>query len=316
MPEVVTLGETMAVFDGITTGPLRYISTYERHSGGAETNVAVGVVRLGHSAGWISRLGDDEFGKFILNFFRGEGVDVSQVKMDPYNPTGIFFRQQNEVGESKNFYYRKGSAASFLSVEDLDEAYIKQAKYLHVTGITPALSPSCCETVEKAMEIARKNGVRVSFDPNLRLKLWSKDEAKKTLLRLMVLADIVLPGIDECQILFDTTNDEEIFKIISSFGADTVVIKLGPEGAVGFKGGEKVVAPGFPVKRVVDPFGAGDAFAAGFLAGQLKNWSFKESLTLANAVGALAVTVKGNVEAMPTLEEAQRFIQGKQDVNR
>ncbi|WP_207724724.1 PfkB family carbohydrate kinase [Thermanaerosceptrum fracticalcis] len=103
MPEVVTLGETMAVFDGITTGPLRYISTYERHSGGAETNVAVGVVRLGHSAGWISRLGDDEFGKFILNFFRGEGVDVSQVKMDPYNPTGIFSASRTKLEKVKTF---------------------------------------------------------------------------------------------------------------------------------------------------------------------------------------------------------------------
>ncbi|MDK2986759.1 MAG: 2-dehydro-3-deoxygluconokinase, partial [Clostridia bacterium] len=170
MPEVVTLGETMVVFDGVRKGPLRYVETYERHSGGAETNVAVALIRLGHSAGWISRVGDDEFGEYIISFFRGEGVDTSQVKIDPENPTGIFFRQRWENGENENFYYRKGSAASLLGPEDIDEEYISRAKYLHVTGITPALSSSCFAAVEKAVQVAKENKVKVSFDPNIRLK--------------------------------------------------------------------------------------------------------------------------------------------------
>lgn len=315
MPELVTLGETMAVFDGIYSRPLRYVSTYTMHTGGAETNVAVGVVRLGHSAGWISRLGDDEFGKYIFNFFRGEGLDLSQVKIDPENPTGIFFRQRKPNGENKNFYYRKGSAASFLSPEDIDENYIKNAKWLHVTGITPALSESCCKAVEKAMSVAKENGVIVSFDPNLRLKLWTEEEARKTLLKLMCMADIVLPGIDECMILFGTDDIEVLHKKITELGPSKVIFKLGTKGAIGFEGNEKVVAPGFKVK-VVDSFGAGDAFAAGFIAAQLKGWNLERTLTLANALGAIAVTVEGNIESLPTLEEAQMFINGQEAINR
>lgn len=315
MPELVTIGETMVVFDGEMPGPLSYVSKYERHTGGAETTVAVGVVRLGHSAGWVSRLGNDEFGKYVLKSFRGEGLDVSQVKIDSQNPTGIFFRQHQANGERRNFYYRKGSAASYLCPEDIEEDYIKKAKYLHITGITPALSQSCLKAVEKAMKIAKENGVKVSFDPNLRLKLWGKQEAKETILELIRLADIVLPGIEECLVLFDTDDIHALFKLILNMGPEVVVIKTGADGAVGIQGDEIVKVPGFKVKTI-DPFGAGDAFAAGFLAGQLKKWDLKTSITLANALGAMAVTVNGNVEGLPTLEEAHMFISGQNEINR
>ncbi|MEW6624668.1 MAG: sugar kinase [Bacillota bacterium] len=315
LPDLVTIGETMVVFDGSKPGPLSYIESYERHTGGAETTVAVGVVRLGHTAGWISRLGNDEFGKYVLKTFRGEGLDVSQVQLDNYNPTGIFFRQRQANGEIKNFYYRKGSAASCMGPQDIKEEYIKQAKYLHVTGITPALSESCRKAVEYAMKVAKNNGVKVSFDPNLRLKLWTKEDAQKTLLELMRLADIVLPGIEECRVLFGTDKVDTLFERITAMGPDTVVIKTGSDGAVGLQKDERVEVPGFRVK-IVDPFGAGDAFAAGFLAGQLKGWNLKKSMVLANALGAMAVTVNGNVEALPTLEEAQMFISGQDGINR
>jgi 2-dehydro-3-deoxygluconokinase len=317
MPDVVTLGETMVVFDGMKHGPLRYVDNYERHTGGAETNVAVGLVRLGHTAGWISRVGKDEFGKYILSFYRGEGVDMSQVIVDPDNPTGIFFRQRLENGESKNFYYRKGSAASFLSPNDLNEEYISHAKFLHVTGITPALSGTCHDTIIHAMQIARKNGVKVSYDPNIRMKLWpSKEKAINTLLSLMQYADIILPGLEECQVLFDTDNINEIISQIESYGVETVVIKLGDNGAVAKRGDEFVEVPGINVPIVVDAFGAGDAFCAGFLAGQLKGYNLKETLDLANTTGAISVTIKGNVEALPTLQEVELFLNGNAEANR
>ena len=317
MPEVVTLGETMVVFDGVRTGPLRYVETYERHSGGAETNVAVALIRLGHSAGWISRVGDDEFGRYIISFFRGEGVDTSQVKIDPQNPTGVFFRQRWESGENENFYYRKGSAASLLTPEDVDEEYISQAKYLHVTGITPALSSSCLATVEKVLRVAKAKGVKVSFDPNIRLKLWPSEEAAaKTLLKLLEYSDLFFPGIDECEILFDTTNLNHIFSKVEALGVETTVVKLGTKGAVARQGNEQVKADSFQVATVSDTFGAGDAFAAGFLAGQLKGWSLREAVVFANAAGALAVTVKGNVEAFPTFKQVEMFIKGQKKINR
>lgn len=316
MPDVITMGETLAVFDASSQGPMRYVSAYERHSGGAETNVAVGITRLGFTTGWISRLGDDEFGRFILYLMRGEGVDVTRVKLDSDNPTGVFFRQRNEIGESINYYYRKYSAASFLSEEDVDEDYIKQAKIFHATGITAALSESCRAALEKAMIIAKKNGLTVSFDPNLRLKLWSIKEARHTLTRLMHFADIVMPGLEECKHLFGTEDVEKVHEILTSYGVRTSIIKLGAEGAVGFDGCQCVASPGFPVKKVVDPFGAGDGFAAGFLAGRLSNKPFDDCLRIANAVGAIAVTVKGNIEAYPTMRELNNFLSKHVEINR
>ncbi len=316
MPDVVTMGETLAVFDATITGPMRYATSYERHSGGAETNVAVGLLRLGCSAGWISRLGDDEFGRFILNLMRGEGVDVSRVTLDKINPTGLFFRQQNTIGESTNFYYRKYSAASFLSEKDIDTEYIKQAKVFHATGITAAISESCRKALEKAMTIAKTHGVTVSFDPNLRLKLWTIAEARETLTRLMHLADIVMPGVEECQHLFQTESTDKIYEILSSYGVHTAIIKLGAQGAVGYTGSERISSPGFKVEKVVDPFGAGDGFAAGFLAGWMQGLPLSECLRNANAVGAIAVTVKGNIEAYPTSRELTNFITKQCEITR
>ncbi|WP_164667718.1 sugar kinase [Virgibacillus doumboii] len=316
MPEVVTLGETMAVFDGNKKGPLRYIQNYERHTGGAETNVAVGLIRLGHTAGWISRLGDDEFGHNILSVFKGEGVDVSQVEFDAEHPTGLFFRQKLSNGECENFYYRKGSAASFLNPENVDEGFISQAKILHITGITPLLSPTCRKAIEKSIKIAKDNNVKVSFDPNIRMKmLKDKQESTEIILDMMVNADIIFPGIDECKVLFNTENIDEIIKKTEKLGVETTVIKLGSDGAVGFSNNIKEEVSGFEV-NVVDAFGAGDAFASGFLASQLKKFSLKDSLVFATAMGALTVTMEGNIESIPNFHKVKMFIEGNEIINR
>lgn len=171
MPEVVTLGETMVMMNPVTSGPLQYINQFTKQIGGAESNFAIGVVRLGHTAGWISKLGKDELGKYVLSFIRGEGVDTSRVKFTADAPTGLFFKERRKFGESKVYYYRKGSAASLMGPEDLDPEYISSAKYLHITGITPALSESCHLAVKEAIKIAKNHGVKVCFDPNIRLKL-------------------------------------------------------------------------------------------------------------------------------------------------
>ncbi|WP_031515425.1 sugar kinase [Desulfofalx alkaliphila] len=316
MPQVVTLGETMVLLNPTTTGPLKYATHFIKQIGGAETNFAIGLSRLGHSAGWISRVGNDEFGRYIISFVRGEGVDTSQVKVDPQAPTGVYFKERHEFGESKVFYYRKGSAASRLTPKDLDEAYISGAKYLHITGITPALSDSCRQTVLKAIEIAKSNGVTVSFDPNIRLKLWSVDKAVEVLMDLVSRSDIVLPGLQEGQMLVGANKPEEIADKILQAGAKTVVIKLGEKGAYYASGGESAYVPGYPVQRVVDPIGAGDGFAAGFISGLLKGWDLTQSVKLANAVGARTTQVVGDVEGLPTLEEIDYFLGRKREVER
>src|SRR5919199_1740089 len=167
-PEVIGLGETMVLLRAEQSGPLREVSTFRRHVAGAESNVAVGVCRLGLSAGFISRVGDDEFGAAVRFRLRGEGVDVSRLIVDPDAPTGLVFRERREFGPVDVVYYRRGSAASRLRPQDLDPDYIRGARYLVLSGITPALSRSCRETAFAAAQIAREAGVGVVVDPNVR----------------------------------------------------------------------------------------------------------------------------------------------------
>lgn len=316
MPELVTLGETMVVFDSVSSGPLRYASNYTCHTGGAETTVAVGVVRQGHTAGWISSLGSDEFGMLIRRTFMGEGVDMSRVSTDTQRPTGIFFREAVGNGEYRNFYYRKNSAASAITPEQLDEDYIAGAKYLHVTGITLAVSKSAADTVIRAMEIAKAHGVKVVFDPNLRLKMWTIEQARETIDKLWELVDIALPGQDEGELLLGKSEPDDIAAELMSRGVGTVIVKIGADGAIGYQGKERVFSPGFKVKHVVDAFGAGDSFAAGVIAASLKGWDLEQTLRYANAIGAMAVSAPGNIEAVPTYDQVMKYMAGKVSATR
>lgn len=316
MPEVVTLGETMVLFIPRTVGALRQAAQFDRSIGGAESNVAIGLARLGHTSGWISRLGDDEFGHYIISVIRGEGVDTSRVIWDSENPTAVFFRERREEGPIRVFYYRHGSAASRLSPDDIDPDYIAGAKVLHVTGITLAISASCREAVFRAISIARKAGVAVSFDPNIRLKLWDRDTARDTILRLLSRVDIFLPGLEEAEILVGPGKAEDLARKFVELGAGLVVLKLGPDGCLVASEGYLQHVPGFSVKRVVDPVGAGDGFAAGFLAGWLRGWEPVACGRLANACGALATQVIGDIEGLPTQEEVDAFMKGYEDVVR
>lgn len=316
MPELVTLGETMVVFDSTTAGPLRYASNYTCHTGGAETTVAVGVVRQGHTAGWISSLGDDEFGMLVRRTFMGEGVDLSRVVSDPSRPTGIFFRQALGNGEYRNFYYRRNSAASAMRPEQLDEDYIASSKYLHVSGITLAVSPEAAATAIRAMELAKKHGVKVCFDPNLRLKMWSIEQAREMINSIWHLVDIALPGRDEGELLLSLSEPDDIAAEIMSRGVGTVIVKIGPEGAIGYEPGVRVMSPGFRVGQVVDAFGAGDSFAAGVIAAGLKGWNLENTLRYANAIGAMAVSAPGNIEAIPTFDQVMKYMAGRSSATR
>jgi 2-dehydro-3-deoxygluconokinase len=284
--------------------------------GGAESNFAIGIVRLGHKAGWISKLGNDEFGKYIVSFIRGEGVDTSRVKFDSEAPTGVYFKERREWGESKVYYYRKGSAASRLTPMDLDFEYIGSAKYLHITGITPALSESCYQTTKEAIKIAKSKGVKIILDPNIRLKLWTKERAREVILELASKADIILPGVGEGEILVGENEPERIAEKFLELGIGIVVVKLGKQGAYYATASENKYVTGFQVERVVDTIGAGDGFAAGFVAGLLKGYSLEKAVRLANAVGAIVTTVIGDVEGLPTMDEVLVFMGEKDGIDR
>jgi 2-dehydro-3-deoxygluconokinase len=297
--DVVTFGETMVLFTPVTVGPLRYASQFEKTIGGAESNVAIGLARLGHQVSWVSRLGDDEFGLYIRNFIRGEGVDTSHVVFDAKHPTAVFFKERQTAREPTVYYYRRGSAASCLQPEDVSEELIARAKFLHVTGITPALSPSCRDTVYQAIEKAKRHRVTVVFDPNIRLKLWTADEARDVLMDIAGQCDIVLPGWEEGRILTGEDAPEQIAERLLQNGAGAVVVKLGERGAYYAAVNDRAYVDGFPVRQIVDPIGAGDGFAAGFLSGLIRGWSYRDAVRLGNRVGAYALTVVGDVEGYP-----------------
>lgn len=315
--DVVTLGETMVVFTP-KSSLMKYAGSFSKKFGGAETNVAIGLTRLGHQASWISRVGNDDFGKAMLAFVRGEGVDVSQVKFDQESPTGLYFKEVRNDGRVNVQYYRKGSAASNLSPDDLNEHFIEGAKYMHITGITPALSQSCYDTVFRAIDIARKNNIKVIFDPNLRRKLWSEEKARKVLLEIASLADIILPGVDEGKFMFNEEDPYKLGELFLQLGASIVILKMGAKGAYYFTKKESGLVEGFLVNKVIDPVGAGDGFAAGVISGLLENLPIYETVKKGNAVGALVTMTEGDFEGLPETEELEAFMSQKyrEDVHR
>ncbi|WP_026888105.1 sugar kinase [Clostridium beijerinckii] len=315
--DVLTFGESMVVFSPNISGPLRHVNTFSKSLGGAESNVATAIAKLNHSAGWFSKVSDDEFGRFVISAIKAEGVDTSRVIIDKERTTGLLFKERYQRSNPNVYYYRKNSAASSLSPEDIDEEYIKQAKILHITGITPALSESCRRTVYRAIEIAKENNILVSFDPNIRLKLWTIDEAKKTLVDIASRVDIVMPGLDEAELLLGLTNEDEVADFFLKKEAKIVAVKLGAEGCYIKDKKEGVKVSGYNVSDLIqDTAGAGDGFAAGFLAGYLEKLPLNEIGQYANGVGAMATLVQGDMEGYPYYEQLMEFIGKKQGVER
>lgn len=315
--EVVTFGESMVVFNPNTNGPLRYIHTFTKSLGGAESNVATAISKLNHSVGWFSKVSDDEFGKFIIDAVRAEGVDTSRVIIDKEKSTGLLFKEHYQRSNPNVYYYRKNSAASSISPEDIDEEYIKQAKILHLTGITPALSKSARQAVYKAIDIAKKNNVLVSFDPNIRLKLCTIEEARKILVDIANRADIVMPGLDEAELLLGLTDKDEVCNYFLGKEAKIVAVKLGADGCYVKDKKEGVKVSGYNVSDLIqDTAGAGDGFAAGFLSGYLEGLSLKEIGEYANGVGAMATLVPGDMEGYPYYDQLMEFIGKKQGIDR
>lgn len=317
--DVFTFGETMVLFQPEQMLPLEYVHQFPKRIGGAESNVAIGLTRLGHSVGWFSKLGDDPFGRYIHKYVRGEGVETSSCLFTEKAPTGLIFKEQLSPEDMNVYYYRRNSAASLIEAADLNEEYISQAKILHITGITPALSESCYQAVMAAIDIAKRNNLMIVFDPNLRLKLWTAERAKRVFNEIASHADIILPGLDEGQFMTGKTEVEDVAEALMGDKERTIVIKLGSKGAYLHTKEEKAYVEGFPVERMVDPVGAGDGFAAGIISGILRKEPLQKVVRRANAIGAMVVGMSGDVEGLPTFESVERFMAptaGARDVKR
>ncbi|MFO7167721.1 MAG: sugar kinase [Chloroflexota bacterium] len=299
MPEVVTLGECMGVLyppDPVTIDDARSLLW---DIGGAEANLSIALCRLGHSARFISRVGDDPFGRRVRAVLAAEGVDTSALTVDDAAPTGVFFREWLPDGVRRVYYYRAGSAASRLSAEDLTPELFSGARVVHLTGITPALSSSCAAACERAVELARAAGALVSFDPNYRPRLWSEETARAALRPLMERADILLMGHEDARAVLGVEDEDAMLAAGAALGARAVVLKRAERGAMALVEGQRYEAPAEPVDRPIDPVGAGDGFDAGFLAGWLRGAPVEECLRLGAKVGAASVRALGDYAGYP-----------------
>jgi 2-dehydro-3-deoxygluconokinase len=291
-------------------GRLRHAASLELKIGGAESNVAIALSRLGVSAGWMSLLGDDEPGQLVLDRVRGEGVDTSGVRRVSGLPTGLYLREQ--VGpDARVYYYRGGSAASTMAPETFDAGFLGGAEFLHLTGITPALSEECRAFTLWA---AREAQARVSFDVNYRSKLWGPTEARRFVEEILPSIDLLFVGDDEARALWGG-EDENLARELAAAGPREVVLKLGKEGSLALVDDHAITGPAFSVEEV-DPVGAGDAFDAGYLAGHLWGRPPEERLRVANAMGALSVATLGDYEGLPDREELSGFLEGRRALGR
>ncbi|PSL55879.1 2-dehydro-3-deoxygluconokinase [Saccharothrix carnea] len=259
MVAVLCVGETMAVFTPAEAGPPEEVRTWVRGTGGAESNVACALAALGVPVGWVSAVGDDPFGRAVVASVAEAGVDVSHVLVDPTRPTGLYVKEAGKSGSAMR-YYRAGSAASALGPDVLDRLDLDAVSYVHVTGITAALSPSCLALVHALLD---HPGVTTSFDVNWRPALWCST-GPEVLRSLAAKADIVLVGDDEAAALWGTSTPAAVRELLPE--PRTLVVKQGATGAsVLIADAPPVFEPALAVD-VVEPVGAGDAFAAGFLA--------------------------------------------------
>ncbi|MHB1490200.1 MAG: sugar kinase, partial [Cellulomonas sp.] len=269
--DVVTFGEAMVMFVAAQAGPLEEVTTFSRALAGAETNVAIGLARLGHASAWIGQVGDDVFGRFARAEMASEGVDTSGVSLDANAPTGFQLKSRADGGDPEVVYFRKNSAGGRLATSSSSDHQIASARHLHTTGIPLALSKSAREFATGAVATARAVGATVSFDPNLRPELWtSAEEMIETTNAMAATADWVMPGLAEGRILINNpaADANQVAGYYLERGASRVVVKAGCRGASLHTPHGRWSHPVFPVE-VVDTVGAGDGFAVDLISAEL-----------------------------------------------
>jgi 2-dehydro-3-deoxygluconokinase len=322
--DLLTLGESMVSLR--SPGPLSAGGTLTMHVAGAESNVAVGVARLGHRVAWAGVVGADPHGQFILRQLRSEGIRL-QHREDTHRSTGVMFLEQRTADVSRAFYYRSGSAGSTISREDVDRAFLSGARVLHLTGITPALSTESRRAVEYAAARATEEGITVSLDVNYRSKLWSRDEARAVLTPLARHARILIASDDELCLVASgpdagpdagphagpgagaaaIARNSEAAEVAMAAqlldrGVAEVVVKRGAAGAGVHTASGRWEAPAVPVTSI-DTVGAGDAFTAGYLSALLDGEDVPGRLQRGALAGAFAVSTAGDWEGLPRAEE-------------
>lgn len=313
MSEFLTIGEPMAVFASEDVDEaLVDAQNFGKYAAGAELNVAIGVSRLGHTAAYLSSVGDDPFGNFLIKAMQAENVDTTYVDRSTKFWTGFYLKQRVSVGDPATYYFRKNSAAANYDIQNLAKIDLDDVKIAHLSGIFAAISENDLEVLKTLGQTLQSKEKLITFDPNLRPALWeSQSRMIEVTNELAKMATIVVPGVNEGKILVGTDDPEAIadFYLNQSENTRTVIVKIGPKGAfIKEKGQPSRIVQGFEVDKVVDTVGAGDGFAVGLITGLLEKQSLDDAVKRGCAVGALAVMSPGDNDGYPTRDGLKKFM--------
>ncbi|MGD2140734.1 MAG: sugar kinase [Burkholderiales bacterium] len=291
--DIVAFGEPMYEFSQVPGKQREYLQGF----GGDTMNCAIAAARQGARVAYLCRLGDDEFGRQMLQLWGQEGVDASAVKIDSNAHTAVYFIAHGPSGHTFS-YMRKNSAASRFAVADLPQKMLKNTRFFFSSGITQAISETACEAVFAAIDMARSAGARIVFDANLRPSLWPVERAREIVGKTVALSDYFLLSLEDAEMLCGTTDPEAVLDWCARGGAHVAVIKLGAEGAMYRHAGLTRKVAGFPVKAV-DATGAGDCFGGSLMARLCLGDEIDAAVTYACAAAGLACTGYGAVDPLP-----------------
>jgi 2-dehydro-3-deoxygluconokinase len=306
VPEIVSFGEPLVEFNAESVGGPRQGALYSTGFGGDSSNFAVAVSRLGGDAGYLTRVGDDGFGRMLQELWKTEGVDAGHVVVDPGHPTGVYFIVRD--GTAPEFVYRRtGSAAAQLVPGDVPPDWVENARLLHVTGITQAIGRGACDAVFQAVDVARAAGTTVTYDPNIRPQLWPLHEARAIARYTAAMCDVVMPNLEEGRLLTGQEHPEEIAAALLALGAPMVVLKMGSAGAVVATADGCLRVPALPAKAT-DPTGAGDTFNAAFAVAMVEGRSAAAGAMFASAAASHVVQGLGAVNSIPRRRLADRLL--------
>jgi len=303
MPDILSLGEPMVEFNQTGEGAGRL---YLQGFGGDTSNFAIAAARQGARVGYISALGDDPYGAMLRDLWTAEGVNHADVRTDPEAFTAIYFVTHDAQGHHFHFF-RKGSAASRMTPAQLPRERIAQARVLHLSGISLAISDSACETGFAAMKVAREAGVAVSFDTNLRLKLWPLARAREVMTEALRRCDIALPSLDDVRALTGLDDPDALVDHCLRLGARVVALKLGEEGALVASAQERHRIAPHPCQPV-DATGAGDTFGGAFVARWVAGDTLLQAGRYAAVAAALSTQGYGAVDPIPRAGEVEQAL--------
>ena len=308
-PEIIALGEALVEIMRPSTGlPLDQPGTFQGpFASGAPAIFAVAAARLGAQVGFIGQVGVDAFGRLLRRRLESEGVDLECLQVSKEYATSAAFVAYSADGSREFVFHLRHAAAGAMDPQAIPPAYFSAVKWLHISGSFLALSEASREICSKAVNLTRKVGGKISFDPNLRPELMSVSDSRKIFAPYLEIADVLLPTAEEARALSSFADDDDAARSLSAKSGRVLALKRGAKGSTFYTSGKRLDIPGFQVEEM-DPTGAGDCFNAACLVGLSKGWPMEQIARFATAAGALAVTRPGPMEGAPTTSEVERFL--------